>query len=65
MKLTMRQLEIAELAANGMSDKQIARELGIALGPVKQHLQGIFDRLGIRSRAMLAAAWRTRVNRDR
>ncbi len=64
MKLTDRQREIAELAATGMPDKAIARQLGITEGTVKQHMQGIFDRLGIRSRAMLAATWRSESRDD-
>ena len=58
MKLTDRQDQIARLAATGLSNKQIARDLGITEGTVKLHVQGIFDRLGMRSRAGLAAQWR-------
>ncbi len=58
MKLTDRQDQIARLAATGASNKQIARELGITYGTVGQHMKAIFDRLGIRSRTVLAAQWR-------
>ncbi len=57
-KLTNRQIQIARLAATGMSNKGIARELGIAAGTVKIHMNSIFDRLGFRSRTVLAAQWR-------
>ena len=57
MKLTDRQDQIARLAAAGLSNKQIARDLGISEGTVKLHMHGIFNRLGMRSRVVLAAQW--------
>jgi len=54
--LTPRQREIAGLVAQGLSNKQIARALGIAEGTVKFQLQRIFLRTGHRNRALLAAA---------
>ena len=39
MKLTRRQGEIAELAALGLPNKTIARQLGITEGTVKLHMQ--------------------------
>ncbi len=62
MTLTARQDHIARLAASGISNKQIARDLGISEGTVKLHMQAIFDRLGIRSRVVLAAQWRVQPN---
>jgi two-component system, NarL family, nitrate/nitrite response regulator NarL len=58
MKLTRRQDEIARLAATGLPNKLIARQLGISEGTVKLHMHSVFARLGIRSRAVLAAQWR-------
>ncbi len=55
MTLTNRQDQIARIAATGASNKQIARDLGISEGTVKLHMHSIFDRLGIRSRVVLAA----------
>ncbi len=57
-KLTNRQDQIARLVLTGASNKQIARDLGISEGTVKLHMKAVFDRLGIRSRALLAAQWR-------
>ncbi len=57
-KLTNRQDQIARLVVTGVSYKQIARDLGISRGTVTAHMKAIFDRLGIRSRALLAAQWR-------
>jgi DNA-binding NarL/FixJ family response regulator len=56
---TGRQVEVAKLAARGLPNKQIARELGISEGTVKLHMNSIFDRLSIRSRVMLAVRWRS------
>ena len=58
MKLTDRQDQIARLAAAGLSNKQIARDLGISEGTVKVHVHDILNRLGMRSRVVLAAQWR-------
>ena len=46
MKLTRRQGEIAELAALGLANKTIARQLGITEGTVKLHMQENLARLG-------------------
>ena len=54
MQLTTRQDEVAKLVAQGMSNKMIARQLGISVGTVKLHMQSIFNRVGVRSRVMLA-----------
>jgi DNA-binding NarL/FixJ family response regulator len=64
MKLTDRQAEVAKLAANGLPNKLIARQLGISESTVKLHMNSIFARLGIRSRAMLAAQWRAEAGNE-
>jgi len=48
--LTMRESEILQLMASGMSNKLIASQLCIALGTVKAHAKSILDKLGARSR---------------
>ena len=52
--LTRRETEVAALAARGLTDRQIAAELVITEGTVGVHLERIFGKLGIRSRAQLA-----------
>jgi len=49
-KLSIRELEIIKLAARGMSNKNIAVELGITLRTVKGHLSEIFSKLNVGSR---------------
>jgi len=54
-ELTPRQLEIAELVAAGMSNAEIAEQLYLSVRTVTSHLDHIYTRLGIGSRAALAA----------
>ena len=50
--LTPRQREILGLLCEGKVNKEIARELDIGLGTVKQHLVTLFKRLNVRNRSM-------------
>lgn len=54
--LTDRQREISHLVGQGMSNREIARELYLTEGSVKKHLSRIFDKLGLSNRAALTAA---------
>lgn len=55
--LTARQLDVLKLLAEGKSNKEIARELGMAEGTVKIHVTAIFRSLNVvnRTQAVLAA----------
>lgn len=48
--LTQRQGEILSLVLRGLPNKRIALQLGIAESTVKEHVTGILERLGVRSR---------------
>ena len=52
--LSRRELEVARCVCRGLTDKEIARELGIALPSVRTYLQRLFDKLGVHRRAGLA-----------
>jgi DNA-binding NarL/FixJ family response regulator len=54
--LTAQELEIAELAAGGLSNKQIAERLYLSHRTVGAHLYRIFPKLGVSSRAGLRDA---------
>lgn len=54
-ELTPRLEQVGRLIADGMSNKQVARELGISEKTVNNHLQTIYARLGLTSRAKLIA----------
>jgi NarL family two-component system response regulator LiaR len=49
-KLSTRELQIIKLAAYGMTNKQIASELGLSLRTVKRLLDNIFSILNVSSR---------------
>lgn len=53
--LTGREYEVARLVTRGMSNKEIARELGIELATVKNHVHRILGKLGLRRRGEIAA----------
>jgi len=52
--LTLREREVALQAAIGLSNKAIARLLGITERTVKAHLSSSFERLGVKDRLQLA-----------
>lgn len=53
--LTRAERTVAELAARGLTNAQISLELGVATATVKAHLRRVFAKLGVESRARLAA----------
>jgi DNA-binding CsgD family transcriptional regulator len=53
--LTPTEQRVAALVAEGRSNKQVARELFVAVRTVEFHLSNIYDKLHIRSRTELAA----------
>jgi DNA-binding CsgD family transcriptional regulator len=54
--LTTRQREIFHLIVVGLSNKEIARKLGIGEGTVKIHVAKLFDKLGVRHRSAVDLA---------
>jgi DNA-binding NarL/FixJ family response regulator len=52
--LTRRQQQVARLAARGLSNAEIAHELGIKPTTVDAHLKNIYAALDVHSRAELA-----------
>jgi DNA-binding NarL/FixJ family response regulator len=52
--LTARELQVMELARQGMRNKDIAFTLGISAGTVKIHLKHVFEKTGVRGRYGLA-----------
>jgi DNA-binding CsgD family transcriptional regulator len=55
-KLTPRQTEVARMMLRGLTDKQIAQELGISLHTARRHAETVLDRLGVSSRASVLLA---------
>jgi non-specific serine/threonine protein kinase len=58
-ELTTRELEVAELVAQGATNAQISFELMIALETVKTHVRSILRKLGFDSRVQIAGWLRT------
>ncbi len=48
--LTPREVEVLRLAARGLSNKEIAEQLGTAGGTIKMHIQNILGKLGASDR---------------
>jgi len=58
MKLTTREAQVGALIERGLSNKQIARELGIGLPTVKNHVHNILEKLDVHGRGEAAARMR-------
>jgi pimeloyl-ACP methyl ester carboxylesterase/DNA-binding CsgD family transcriptional regulator len=54
-QLTGRELEVAELVAEGLTNHAIARRLSVAPRTAEAHVENIRRKLGVRSRAQIAA----------
>lgn len=55
VRLTGRERQVAEAIADGLSDKQIAARLHIAMRTVKSHVRGILEKLTLRAGLEFAA----------
>ncbi len=54
--ISAREIEVLQLVAHGLANKQIARQLGISQGTVKAHLGRVFRQIGVVDRTS-AALW--------
>jgi len=54
--LSERELDVSRLLARGKTNREIALILGISVRTVHNHVQHIFDKLGVHSRSG-AAIW--------
>lgn len=57
-RLTGREREIVRLVDRGFSNKEIARDLGIEVATVKNHVHNILEKLNVHRRGEAAARWR-------
>lgn len=53
-ELTDREIEVARLVADGLTNKEIAEKADITVRTVKAHLTSIFNKTGLRDRVALA-----------
>ena len=56
LSFTPREWQVVKLTAQGLSNKEIARELSMGLGTVKTHLGSSFQKASVRNRLGLARA---------
>ncbi len=48
--LSARELEVGSLVARGLSNKEVARQLGVSEGTAKGHVHRIFRKVGAKNR---------------
>ena len=53
--LSERELEVLTLLASGRTNSEIARDLFVAVGTVKSHVNNIYNKLEVRNRAEAVA----------
>lgn len=51
----MREVEVLRLLAQGLPNKQIARELGLSVHTVERHLTNVYAKIECRSRSEATA----------
>lgn len=51
--LSPREQQVARLVATGLSNKEVARQLGLTEGTVKLHVHSVFRKLGLKARYSL------------
>jgi DNA-binding NarL/FixJ family response regulator len=57
-QLSPRELEVLELVARGLDNKEIAAELCISPRTAKNHVSSILSKLGVTNRIQAAVYWR-------
>ncbi len=58
-QLTERERDVLELVAQGLTNREVAARLFISSGTVRTHLEHVYEKLGVRTRAgAVAAAFR-------
>ena len=58
-QLTPRETDVLRRAAEGRTNLQVARELGVTVHAVKFHLASVFRKLGVTNRTEAAVAFMT------
>ncbi|HEY2593969.1 MAG TPA: LuxR C-terminal-related transcriptional regulator, partial [Chloroflexota bacterium] len=63
-RLTRRELEVADLVARGLSNREIARTLTVAERTATSHVEHVLNKLGFHSRSQIAT-WATEQRKQR
>jgi DNA-binding CsgD family transcriptional regulator len=56
-KLSAREQDVLELAASGLTNRQVAERLGLTVHGVKFHLAGAYRKLGVVNRTAAASVY--------
>lgn len=59
-KLSPREAEVLEMATHGLTNTQIARDLGVSVHAVKFHLASVYRKLGVSNRTEAAVLFTER-----
>jgi DNA-binding NarL/FixJ family response regulator len=59
VRLTRREMDVLRLVAGGLSNRQVAKDLGLSAGTVKVHVSNILGKLNVSTRTE-AAVWAVR-----
>jgi DNA-binding NarL/FixJ family response regulator len=57
IRMTSREREVVDLIAEGLSNKQIATRLNLAVDTVKSHVHNILEKLELHTRLEIASYW--------
>lgn len=62
LHVTPRQGQILDLALRGMTDKEIAADLGVAVSTIRTHLERFYRENGLRNKSEAVAVWQHQRN---
>ena len=65
LHVTPRQRQILDLAVRGLTDKEIAVDLGIAVSTIRTHLERLYRENHLRNKSEAVAAWQHYRDTDR
>jgi DNA-binding CsgD family transcriptional regulator len=60
-RITLRQLEVLDLIADGLTNKEIGERLAISPRTAKAHADALRERLDVKKRRLIPAAYRAYV----
>ena len=63
-RLTRREAQVLEALARGLTNNEIAAELSITTGTVKDHLSAIYRKLGVATRTQAYVHYRLSTSKD-
>lgn len=55
--MTPREMTVLDLVVEGLTDREIGRQLGISPRTVDKHLEHVYSKLDVRGRVAAAVAW--------